>query len=447
MALAVKRSILNEQQKGIIRKTLCIQPKDSKRNKKRYANAKDPIHVYETDEEYIHLPYKFGAALMQVFPNEDIEFPKVHMNYTGTLRDYQDPIMHQAWEQLEMHGTTTLNLHTGWGKTLAGAYLASRYDLMTCVLIPNKPLIKSWRTTFERWTDAKIWVVGQKIPPVANVVICLITSVHKIPVEYKKLIGTLIIDEAHTACTGIRASAMLGFHPRYIIAETATLEKGDGTERIIELICGTHSIVVRPTKRLEVYRINTGYKPMREYRVTGETAYDKLQKDISLCEERNDIILDLVKEHHKEHKILVMTHLTEHCELIYECLNKLDYDVAFLYGNAKSYKDSNILVGSISKIGTGFDPETFCEEFDGRAMDMLILCSSIKKWQKLEQVVGRVCRADQPIIYHLIDDDTIITSHWYGSRDEMGNKRWYEQNLNGGVLEIVNKYKKSDKSN
>jgi len=78
-----------------------------------------------------------------------------------------------------------------------------------------------------------------------------------------------------------------------------------------------------------------------------------------------------------------------------------------------------VLVGTDRKIGTGFDEATACANYRGRPSDLVIICNSIKKVARLIQNAGRGFRADKVNIMHLIDDDSILESHWKGNED------WY----------------------
>jgi len=88
-------------------------------------------------------------------------------------------------------------------------------------------------------------------------------------------------------------------------------------------------------------------------------------------------------------------------------------------GTKSTYSDSRILVGTISKIGTGFDEKTACPNFNGVRINMLILCTSIKKASLLEQSIGRVFRAEMPVVIDLVDDNPILKRHW------KERQKWY----------------------
>ncbi len=109
-------------------------------------------------------------------------------------------------------------MYPGFGKTILGASLASRVKLMTVILVHREILTVQWKKTFEDFTTAKVWIVGEKNPPSeCDVIICMDTRWHLIPKFMKDACGFLIIDEAHAFCTPTHVGCLLAFHPKYMI--------------------------------------------------------------------------------------------------------------------------------------------------------------------------------------------------------------------------------------
>ena len=100
-------------------------------------------------------------------------------------------------------------------------------------------------------------------------------------------------------------------------------------------------------------------------------------------------------------------------------LSSLNVKTDFMMGTKKTYSDSQVLIGTVSKVGTGFDEKSMCPDFGGKRSDLLIYCSSTKKAGLMEQNVGRVMRAECPSVIHLVDDNPSIKRHWTES------KKWY----------------------
>jgi hypothetical protein len=418
MAYALKRSSISPEIENTIRSRLCLQP-DVPKSKYNRAAQPEPVLFYRNDNDVIHLPYLFAASLLQICPNIDINFPRVTIDFTGKLRENQISVESESWDQLQSLGTSTIGVDPGFGKTVLGAKLSSRAKLLTVVFVHREILTVQWKKTFEDNTNAGVWVVGDKNPPSAcDVIICMDTRWNLIPKHMRDMVGFLIIDEAHAFCTPTHVDALLAFHPKYILAETATLERDDGMHAMIIAICGDHGVYRENNKPFAVIKINTNTKPVRKLNYQGGVDWAALVRVTLLDERRNKIILNLVAAN-PNNTVLILTSLVDHAMLLNECLVKMGISCDYMCGNRKSYNDCRVLVGTTSKIGTGFDQATACPNYSGKRFDLLILSCSIKKYAMLVQNVGRVFRADYPTIMHLVDNDDIYKNHWYKAR------RWF----------------------
>lgn len=416
MSCYIEKSILtNEQKKEIIKLLTFIPVKDVY---SKFDTPADPIYFYQTTSTHINIPYMTASTVLQMIPNEDKVFKSVNMDFTGTLRDYQISIHQEMKEQLDNYGTTLAGLNPGAGKTILAARCCSDYKLLTAVLVTQTILVDQWKKTFENHTTSKVWIVGEKEPPVYDVIICMDQRWQKIPDDIRRLVGTLVIDEAHLFCTPSRIGCLLAFQPYYIILETATLERDDELHQMMYAIAGTHGVFRESTKPFYVHKILTNVKVERKLNRQRKTDFGKLQKETLLDTRRLDIIYNFVK-HHKEASILILTKSKEHVRLLQDEISTFDSCDSF-YGNKKSYNDCRILIGTDKKIGTGFDQETFCKSLNYKRFDLLILAFSIKKYQVLIQTVGRIMRSEIPYVFHLVDDDPIFHNHWQKCQ------KWYK---------------------
>ena len=426
MACAISRKLINDEQALQIRSYLCLTPKVIS-NKYNQNNTPNPVIFYQFIDQTIHLPMSFAKKLLNI-NNDDNNFAKTSLTFTGNLRDYQIAVEEEAWNQLLENRSTTLGLYPGFGKTILGAKLAARTQLLTVILVTNTILLGQWKKTFEDNTNAQVWIVGENHPPPkCNVIICMDTRYEHIPIETRNLVGMVIIDEAHLFCTPTRATALLAFHPKYVIIESASLERDDEMESMIYAIAGTHNILRLSEKPFTVYKVITNIKPERKKNKMGGVDFLKLQQTTLFDERRIDIIVNMIKIN-LNFKILILTSLVDHALLLHGKLDFLKISCDFLCGSKKGYSDSNVLIGTMSKIGTGFDPATSCPNYNGSPFDLLFLVSSIKKESMLVQNVGRCFRADFPTVMHFVDDDDIYKNHWYRA------KKWYNKR-NGTVIE------------
>ena len=416
MSQQIDKRLISAEKIEIIRKTLSITPNITLFNRRA---KPQPITFYSVDGNTLRLPFLYHVGLFADNPNSRKRYPKVALKFTGELRPHQVTVAQEALEQMLKFGTTTLGLYPGYGKTILGAKMAADAGLLTCVLVHREILAHQWKTTFTQYTNAQCWIVGEASPPSScSVIICMETRWHHIPEELRNAVGLLIIDEAHAFCTPTAVPCILSFQPKYIILESASLERDDGLHSMMYAVAGNHGVYRESSKPFTVIKINTHTTVERKTTKMGEIDWNALVRDIVMDERRNSLIISMIKDNIKR-KILVLTSLVDHAQLLHDECRKVDINCDILCGTKKGYVDSNVLIGTMSKIGTGFDPATSCATYDGKPFDLLIIVSSIKKYSMLIQNVGRVFRTEFPIVMHLVDDDNIIKSHWNVCR------KWY----------------------
>ena len=435
MSVRINRSLLSNEQKERIRKELVLQPEQvGFFKKKRFVQAKDPVQMWSLDKpnNEVVVPYTFGNMIMGTHVNSKLSYPGSIFNFFATLRPHQPSIINEALEQLIKWGTTLLAVYPGAGKTLMSAYLASVLGGLTLVVYPIKVVETSWFNTFKDYTNAKIWLNDGtgNIPQCCNIILTMDTQFHKIPHAILKMVRILVIDEAHMFCVPSRIQCLLGTTPQYVIACTATPKRSDGMQKILYSICGEHGVFRKSPTPFAVYCLRTGIKTEIVVNKGGDPDWSKLVKD--LCEDplRNAYIVDLVIKNH-QHKIMILTWNKSHAKFLYEVLLKNNVSVDFLIGNKKSYHDSRVLIGTIQKIGTGFDEQTFAEDWSGQNSNMMILTGSTKSLSGLEQIVGRIFRVDFPTVIDLVDDNAICKRHW------SERKKWYEDEERNGKIHYI----------
>ena len=441
MAVRLKLDSLNEIQKKIIRERLYFQPKKTNFAVNRFvSDEKDPILFYWIDKpnNEIVLPYTFANALLGRHINSSLTYPLSKFAFTGKLRDYQVPIAQEAMKQLMSTGTTLLNLGTGLGKSALSAYLASQLDGMTLVLTNRETIQKGWYETFADNTNAGVWLVDSKmrIPEKCNVILTMDGKFEKIPWEIRKMISVFVIDEMHMFMTASQVPVLLGVCPKYVIACSATPTRPDNMERMWHAIGGTHCVEVKNTKKFTVYKFMTGIQTELEKNKMGTVDFSKLTASLANNPLRNAFIVDLI-EKNKEHKIMLLSWSKSHIKLLYDVLSQRGVKVDYLSGTKSTYVDSQVLLGTISKVSTGFDSKNVAINFDGMAISMLILAGSTKSFNLHQQSIGRAFRSDNPTIIDMADDDKISRNHWNQRRKN------YEE-MNCEIFEVKMKKKEGE---
>ena len=442
MAARVKLNELSEEQKTLIRKYLCIQPKKTNFAVNKFSDVeKDPVLFYWIDKpnNEIVLPYFFANSLMKRHINSELTYSPGKFNFTGKLRDYQLPAIEEALKQLHTYGTTLLALPTAWGKSLSALYLASKLEGLVLVLTNRETIQTGWATTLKENFDAGVWVVDSKmkIPEKCNVILTMDGKFDKIPYEIRKMVSTYIIDELHLLTTSTRVPVLLGLQPKYIIGCTATLERPDGLEAMAYSMLGNHKVEVKNNKKFTVYKLNTGIETEMVKNKQGTIDFAALTRSLAFDPKRNAIIVDLVVQN-KNSKFMILTWNKEHVQFLMNIFKEKGESVDILCGTKSKYIDSRILIGTMSKIAVGFDAANSAVNWQNVCIDTLILTGSTKSHNMHIQSIGRVFRADNPTVIELIDKNRISASHWRERKKnyEELNCEIKEFTLTGEVAEV-----------
>ena len=398
-----------------------------------YIPAPEPIRMYQTKEGKTRLPFQFSCLFFKKRFNIDKTFSKIYENpngkFTGKLLDRQKEPFKESISYIKKHNTVTIALYPGFGKTFMGVMLAWYLNKRVCVLVHRdnvgKQWVKSFKQYFSELSEDDIWFVDNKVKENAKILVCMDGRTDKIPESMRDDIGTLIIDEAHCFCAPSKVKPLLAFSPKYVIAETATPKKDNGMEKVIQSICGYHYIQKTSAKPYYFFNLQTNLK----YELEGsKNVFGDLTNQQISNEERNNIIIEIMKAN-QQYKTIVAGNRKEHCKNLAHLLEEEGLESSQLHGSIKNYVTKNILIGTGSKMGVGFDEANFCDDYDGRPSDLLIMLYTFASWAPFEQVRGRGMRAEHPNVIILNDKHTITRRH-------MTHIRKWVKDTNGKIVEL-----------
>jgi hypothetical protein len=348
--------------------------------------------------------------------------------FIGEPRENQVSVLEEALIELNKKHTVSLELPTSYGKTFMGIYLAVKLGYRVCILNYRETIEKSWINEIIKRVDKnhlRLYVVGKgkdkkmyknKDP---NIILSLVGSVHTLPKEWIDQTGTLIIDESHSFNTEKRIKAILTFKPKFIIGLSATQYLENGLHKAMELIVGEKKITRKQDKPYDAFIINTNIT----YHSDDYVEYISEQAE---CEKRRKLIEKIIFDN-PEHKIIVLASRTDMCDKIGETLEGKE-SYAKLYKLIKSYKNSRVLLGTFSKMGTGFDESNFCEDFDYPS-NLGIVTYTNKTFAPFTQAKGRVMRNDNPILVYFRDN------HHYSKYHLKTMIEWIKES-NGTIYEF-----------
>lgn len=425
MALVIPRDQISEDKAKLIRELLTLSPIEDDYSNPMIQNyykeevETEPVIFFNFDrsKNVVYLPFTLGTTLFPEFRPPLPMNGKSPFNFVGNLLEHQVSIVDEAITLLRQNHTTLLEVFPGCGKTVMAAKLASLVKLdkpLILVLIHLATLQPQWLNTFAEFTDAKVWVVGSKttLTPDTNVIICMERQFDKISTDVRERVGFLIVDEAHAFCTKGRAHTWIGTQPHYTLALSATPERADGMHSMIHAVVGLDKVFRPFEKKHLVYRFGTRIQPPLVKRRDGRIDWQKLVRYLCENELRNEYLFGFI-DANPEFKIGVVTWSYDHAVFLHDELKRRQYSVAILAGNKKTYSDSSILIGTIAKIGTGFDEKTACPDFGGQRINMLIMMGTTRSEPLIQQILGRAFRAQVPHIVVFVDEASVTKNHWY----------------------------------
>ena len=444
MSVRILLSKLKQEQRDILIDILTINPKLSyfefKRNKWKKDTDDDDDEEYNKTVQFYHydqtsdilrLPYKFSHVFFKKNYNIDKIFLNMPFNFNAPLYEEQIDLYNEGLNYLLKNYTLNFCPYTGSGKTVMAIKMMSDLSKMQnigiiLILVTSTGLLSQWANSIKKYTGCDSYIItSPKFNPTQriNFIISTTGMAKHIPENWRQNIGALVLDEAHTFCAPSRVEAMLLTEPKYVIACTATFERDNGMHAVVEALTGCDRVFRISKKPFNVIKLNTGCDEEIPKTRFGDPDWVGLVKKLCANEERNNLIIDLVKLYHKTQKILVLSRRKNHVIDLYNRTKDLKISCDYMTGNKKTYNDSNVLYGTVEKLGTGFDEEAKCEDYNGIRIDLLIITISISSLSLLEQVAGRVFRATFPNIIYLIDYNEKSEKHF-----EKGNKWFISRN-------------------
>lgn len=436
MASIVNKSTLTKEQKEKIVKELTIAeklPKTYGLKAKNFAKSK-PLRVFRADDTSVFLPCAYATSFNKKGFFRNISDDNKDIEFTGTLRPKQEEVVKEIKIHMDKYNTTTLHIHPGFGKSMLFAHTTAMIKQKTMWVHSFSSLNEQLRTTAKSYTTASVSVVGDKdFDEKVDIIICMASRLDKLSDELLKSIKFLVIDECQAWLTNIRLELLLRFTPKYVMAGSATFNKANGLHKAMEMIVGNHKVRVDFEGYFHTIKYLTKIKPV-ETRDSNGVIMSALRKELATNEARNEQIVNIVKRF-KEKKIMILTWLTEHVEILYRNLKENGEDVEKYYGSDESFVDKRVLVSTIAKGGTGLDYKTKAVDFQGVNVDMVVFAMSVKDEGLLEQCLGRGMRAeDPPTFVYLVDSSPVIQRHW------KANTEWFIAH-NTNVVETTKAWK------
>lgn len=368
---------------------------------------KDKFPVYDiVDDNLVAIPFAyFTHHLNMGFPNDKHFGHKLDTEFVGSLLQRQYLILQPCLDVLNDTRSLLISTATGYGKTIMAIYLACKIKYQTLIICHRTQIAKQWINTINKvCLDPIVQLITStnEIDPMADFYIINTVNVSKRKRYDFFQCKTLVVDEAHTICTNKYSRALNFVFPKFMILLTATPNRDDDQDIILEMFGGP-TMIYRPlTDLFNVYLIYTKFKPTIKQTERKELDWHSILESQVLDNDRNNLIVNICR-FFTTRNILVLCKRKEHARILHQALKGFGEDVDIFVGNHKNVNyNSRILLVTYSKGGVGFDHPK---------MDTLLVAADVE--DGYVQYLGRVFRKEYgwPCIIDLIDSFGPLIKH------------------------------------
>ena len=363
------------------------------------------IYPFEIERDNIKIPFAYAARTLKLERPHRKGFPKIDVKFQGTPRPEQVEILKESLTILSSKGSLIISCYTGFGKTISSINLACSIGFKTLILVNKLILIKQWREAINNFCPSSsvqcLTVKSSKED--CDFYIINAQNVEKMGKHFFDDIGLVICDEVHLLMAETLSKSLQCVYPRYLLGLSATPYRVDGLDKLLELYFGKNKIVRELFREHTAYKVSTGFKPKIEYTQTGSINWNMILESQADDEIRNNLIVKIIS-HFKDRTFLVLVKRISQGEYLESKLNEIGENVTSLLGKNQIFDvTSRILIGTTSKVGTGFDHPK---------LNTLMLACDVEEY--FIQYMGRIFRTKEglPIIFDLVDNNSILNKHW-----------------------------------
>lgn len=402
------------------------------------------LYWYEKHGNDYILPFGCFKDIYKIYPiKEDYSlkcFSPNIINYKSNIKlfDYQEKAKNEALK----FKNGVIVMPAGSGKTQTALQLISELGLKTLWITHTYDLLNQ---SFDR-AKSNLENVGLgkiaagKIDIGTHITFATVQTLVKLDLsQFKNEWDCIVVDEGHRICgtpaqLGMFYKVINALSCRYKYALTATPFRNiKGTEKALfsligPIICEVpKEVVSERTIKAEIQPIYTDFKIPRDAKKTdGTIDYSKLTTFLSEDEDRNEIILDILKECKNNYTLVLGDRLTQLSYL----QEKIGYGVK-IDGTMTSKKKKAQREQYIQDMRDGKENLLFAtyglakEGLDIPRLDRLILASPHRDKATIIQSVGRVERKFEgkktPLVYDIVDD-TQFHNNMFKSRKTIYRK-------------------------
>lgn len=386
--MSVTLKLSDENEEKVFQKRLTIK------------NENDQTVFIRGSFPLISVPFAFGKMQKNQVsmspPLRDRTFPQ----FNGKLRPEQEIVFEQAKLMMATKNYCMISCYTGFGKTITTIALSCFFRLKTIIVCHRVCLFNQWTHSIETFSKtARVVKLPEEQDQPYDFGIVMISSIGKLSTIPDNIL--LITDETHLLLSEKRSLNLLSFHPVKLLGLTATPYRPDELHQLFKLFFGTNYIYKPLYKVHNVYQVNSSITIENRY-IRGKLDWNYVLEQQCDNEERNAIIKDILQSFPKNRTWLVLVKRKRHATLL-ETLLQPHFKLSVLVGTQQNYDETcNVLIGTVGKIGTGFDFPT---------LDSLLIATDMVEYYI--QFLGRVMRTkNTPVVVDIVDNHGILMNHF-----------------------------------
>lgn len=395
---------------------------------KNMGYAKLPsFYVYRESPKKFYVPRFYGLQHFGIPKvNQIKDGIDIHIEFNGSLREKQVPVVEKYLKHIEKHNCGLLDLYCGFGKTCLGLYIISKIKKKTLIIVHKEFLLNQWIERIEEFLpSARIGKIQGQIIDVEDkdIVIGMLQSISmkEYPMSLFQQFGFTIIDECHHISAEIFSNALFKVVTKHMLGLSATMTRKDGLTKVFKMFLG--DVVVKKkregTDNVEVRAITYQNDDEEFNKVVtnfkGQTQYSNMLKKLCEFEPRREFIISIIRkvlweseEKGIDRHIMVIAHNKSILTYIHNTIRDLNIATVGYYIGGMKEKDLKITETKKIIIATYAMAE---EALDIKTLNTLIMTTPKTD---VTQTVGRILRiaGNNPLVVDIVDTHHTFKNQW-----------------------------------
>jgi len=410
MSIIASSDLLSEEMETYIIDNVLVKKIEGNAFSQPYLKKKETfVRPYKIFDSEIALPFRWALDnITGVKRQPRSSLTAISTKFTSTLRSVQQEIKEECINFLNQKGCVLISLYPGAGKTALSIYLASKIGLKTLIVCHRLVLIEQWKQAIARFIDnprvgfVKTDKNKERFRRTLDNDFILVNAqnVKAFGREMFKDVGLVIIDEIHAILAESLSECLYHLSPRYLIGLSATPERPDGLDGLLDFYFGKETRIVRELYHPHiVYRIDTSI----EYEEDSKTQWSAMITSQCRNEARNNLIVAIIR-HFQDRHFLVLCKRVDQARYISERLEEAEEKVSLMVEDTNTYDPtSRIIVSNVQKVGVGFSHDV---------LDALVVAADMEEY--FVQYLARVMRREdvKPIVFDLVDPHRSLKKHF-----------------------------------